>query len=212
MTRFRGVCAERSRAFADVRGRPRACSRGRGDWALELSVSRACRHVRVYGRFAWQAWGIVVACARRWIEGWRFVWQASRGRRGTPDARGRLGRRWAVDSRGRCGAEHVAARRGRHRVPQRFPGLQGADTRSRPTIQRRSIWHGCLAHLGRVVVKLRTEVSAGTEWRLNCIICYRWVLQMDHHRSSPGSEVLLGTTEHRCLGTAALFLNTAGSG
>ena len=30
----------------------------------------------VYGRFAWQAWGIVAACARRWIEGWRFAWQA----------------------------------------------------------------------------------------------------------------------------------------
>ena len=27
----------------------------------------------------------------------------SRGRRGTPDARGSLGRRWAVDSLGRCG-------------------------------------------------------------------------------------------------------------
>ena len=32
--------------------------------------------VRVYGRFAWQAWGIVAARARRWIEGWCFVWQA----------------------------------------------------------------------------------------------------------------------------------------
>ena len=53
-----------------------ACSLRCGYRALQLSVSRARRLVRLYGRFAWQAWGIVAAYARRWVEGWRFAWQA----------------------------------------------------------------------------------------------------------------------------------------
>ena len=54
----------------------RVCSLGLGDWALQFGMSRACRLVRAYGRFAWQAWGIVAAyIARRWIAGWRFAWQ-----------------------------------------------------------------------------------------------------------------------------------------
>ena len=52
-----------------------ACSLGRGYWALQFSVSRACRLARVYARFAWQAWGIMAAYARRWIAGWRFAWE-----------------------------------------------------------------------------------------------------------------------------------------
>ena len=66
-------------------------------WLLGAAIQRVSS-VRVYGRFAWQAWGL-----------WQRVRGAgsragvSRGRRGTPDARGRLGGRWAVDSLGRCG-------------------------------------------------------------------------------------------------------------
>ena len=57
----------------------------------------------MYGRFVWQAWGIVAVRARHWIEA-----GVLRGRRGTPDARVRLGGRWAVDSLGRCGEACVS--------------------------------------------------------------------------------------------------------
>ena len=77
LTRFRGLSAEC----------PRACSLGRGLWALQFSVSRACRRVRVYGRFAWQAWGMG---GHRRCRARGFAWQVwgivhaacvSRGRR-----------------------------------------------------------------------------------------------------------------------------------
>ena len=38
--------------------------------------SACLKRVCVYRRFAWQAWGIVAARARRWIEGWRVARQA----------------------------------------------------------------------------------------------------------------------------------------
>ena len=37
-------------------------------WLLGAAIQRVSG-VRVYGRFAWQAWGIVAARARRCIEG-----------------------------------------------------------------------------------------------------------------------------------------------
>ena len=39
-------------------------------------MSRGCRLARVYGRFAWQAWGIVEdACVKRMVDE-HFAWQA----------------------------------------------------------------------------------------------------------------------------------------
>ena len=86
---------ERSRTSA-------ACSLGRGYWAAQFSMSRACRLARAYGRFAWQAWGrvrpgeslgivlrgceIVAGAGNPWISGRklgqtfrRTSWQADAG-------------------------------------------------------------------------------------------------------------------------------------
>ena len=50
-----------------------AYSLGRGYWALQFSMSRACRPVRACGRFAWPAWG-----SMRRVTSQGIVW---RGRR-----------------------------------------------------------------------------------------------------------------------------------
>ena len=64
---FDSFSARLRRTFANVRERSQRV-RGGVYWALQFSVSRACRLARAYGRFAWQAWGIVAAYARcrRW--------------------------------------------------------------------------------------------------------------------------------------------------